>query len=91
MTIQASDPNSITGKPLAIDETVNVLVVGAGAAGLEVAIGARAREHGVLLVDENLVPFKAMGEDVPPHFGQAFILLSAARFARSARRSRTVD
>lgn len=70
MTIPASDPKSVTGKPLAIAESVDVLVVGAGPAGLEAAIGAAARGFGVLLVDENPVPFRTMGDDVPLHFGQ---------------------
>jgi thioredoxin reductase len=70
MTIPASDPKSVTGKPLAIAETVDVLVVGAGPAGLEAAIGAAARGFGVLLVDENPVPFRTMGDEVPQHFGQ---------------------
>ncbi|KRE12251.1 hypothetical protein ASE66_16940 [Bosea sp. Root483D1] len=70
MTIPASDPKSVTGKPLAIEESVDVLVVGAGPAGLEAAIGAAARGLNVLLVDENPVPFRTMGDDVPLHFGQ---------------------
>lgn len=70
MTIPASDPKSVTGKPLAIDETVDVLVIGGGAAGLEAAIGAAARGLGVLLVDENPVSFKTMSDEVPLHFGQ---------------------
>ncbi|MGF7050987.1 thioredoxin reductase [Bosea sp. OAE752] len=70
MNIPASDPKSVTGKPLTIDENVDVLVVGAGPAGLEAAIGAAARGLGVLLVDENPIPFKTMGDEVPLHFGQ---------------------
>jgi thioredoxin reductase len=70
MTVPASDPKSVTGKPLAIAESVDVLVIGAGPAGLAAAIGAAARGLGVLLVDENPVPFRTMGDDVPLHFGQ---------------------
>lgn len=70
MTVPASDPKSVTGKPLAIAESVDVLVVGAGPAGLAAAIEAAACGFGVLLVDENPVPFKTMGDDVPLHFGQ---------------------
>ncbi|MFC5392481.1 FAD-dependent oxidoreductase [Bosea vestrisii] len=70
MTVPASDPKSVTGKPCAIAESVDVLVVGAGPAGLAAAIGAAARGLGVLLVDENPVPFRTMGDDVPLHFGQ---------------------
>ena len=70
MNIPASDPKSVTGKPLIIDEKVDVLIIGAGAAGLEAAIGAAARGFGVLLVDENPVPIRTMGDDVPLHFGQ---------------------
>lgn len=70
MTVPASDPKSVTGKPLVIAENVDVLVVGAGPAGLAAAIGAAGRGFSVLLVDENPVPFKTMGDDVPLHFGQ---------------------
>lgn len=70
MIAPAPDPKSVTGKPLAIAETVDVLVVGAGPAGLAAAIGAAARGFGVLLVDENPVPFGTMGDEVPLHYGQ---------------------
>ncbi|WP_306222509.1 NAD(P)/FAD-dependent oxidoreductase [Bosea beijingensis] len=70
MNSPASDPKSVTGKPLVIDEKVDVLVIGGGAAGLEAAIGAAARGFGVLLVDENPVSIKTMGDEVPLHFGQ---------------------
>lgn len=70
MIVPAPDPKSVTGKPLAIAETVDVLVVGAGPAGLAAAIGAAARGFGVLLVDENPVPFGTMGDEVPLHYGQ---------------------
>ncbi len=70
MTIPAPDPKSVTGKPLVIDETVDVLVVGGGPAGLAAAIGAAARGFGVMLVDENPVSFTTMGDEVPLHFGQ---------------------
>ncbi|RYE31216.1 MAG: FAD-binding protein [Hyphomicrobiales bacterium] len=70
MNSPASDPKSVTGKPLVIDEKVDVLVIGGGAAGLAAAIGAAARGFGVLLVDENPVSIKTMGDDVPLHFGQ---------------------
>ncbi len=70
MNIPASDPKSVTGKPLVIDEKVDVLVIGGGAAGLEAALAAAARGLGVLLVDENPVPIKTMGDEVPLHFGQ---------------------
>jgi thioredoxin reductase len=68
--IPASDPKSISGKPLSIAQKVDVLVVGGGPAGLEAAIGAAARGFGVLLVDENPVSFRDMGDEVPLHFGQ---------------------
>ncbi|MGX5734275.1 FAD/NAD(P)-dependent oxidoreductase [Bosea thiooxidans] len=70
MNTPASDPKSVTGKPLAIAEKVDVLVIGGGAAGLAAAIDAAKRGFGVLLVDENPVPFTTMGDDVPLHFGQ---------------------
>lgn len=70
MNSPASDPKSVTAKPLVIDEKVDVLVIGAGMAGLAAAIGAAARGFGVLLVDENPVPIETMGDDVPLHFGQ---------------------
>jgi thioredoxin reductase len=66
----AADPRSISGKPLAIDVNVDVLVVGGGPAGVEAAIGAAARGFGVMLVDENPVSFRDMGDETPLHFGQ---------------------
>ena len=70
MSNPASDPKSVTGKPLAIDETTDVLVIGAGAAGLEAAIQAAGRGLKVILVDENPVSCTTMGDDVPLHYGQ---------------------
>ena len=65
------DPRSVAGKDLHVDERVQVLVVGGGPAGLAAAIEAVGRGLSVMLVDENPVPFAAMGEDVPLHFGGA--------------------
>jgi thioredoxin reductase len=75
------DPKSVAGKRLAVEETTQLLVVGAGPAG--VAAAAEAARLGVkaVLVDENPVPAAVMGDDIPLHYGQRF---------GSAARNRTV-
>ena len=69
MTASTIDPRSVATARLSLAETVDVLVVGAGPAGLAAAIEAAGRGAGVMLVDENPVPAATMGEDVPLHFG----------------------
>lgn len=63
------DPKSIAGKPLAVAERTQLLVIGAGAAGLACAIEGARIGRSVVLVDENPVPLETMGLDVPWHFG----------------------
>jgi thioredoxin reductase len=70
MAEPTTDPKSVSGKRPAIDERVDVLVVGGGRAGLAAARAAAERGLRTLLVDENPVPFRTMGEDAPLHFGQ---------------------
>ena len=66
------DPKSIAGKPLPLDETTELLVVGAGPAGAAAARHAAALGLKVVLADENPVPAAAMADDIPLHFGQRF-------------------
>lgn len=67
--VMPTDPRSVAGKNLEIAHEVQVLVVGAGRAG--VAAARRAHDGGasVMLVDENPVPFDVMGESVPQIWG----------------------
>ena len=63
------DPHAIDGKIGAPDETHDIIVVGAGPAGLAAALaGARAGRR-VLLVDEHPVAAALAGSDVPLWFG----------------------
>jgi thioredoxin reductase len=64
------DPRSTANATLAVNEQTDVLVVGAGPAGLAAAIAAAQAGLAVVLVDENPVPAETMGDDVPLHFGQ---------------------
>lgn len=63
------DLRSVAGKKLAVEGHAQLLVVGAGPAGLAAAIEAARLGLAVTLVDENPVPFETMGESVPLHFG----------------------
>lgn len=63
------DPASVAGKQPPISEETDLLVVGAGPAGIEAALEAAGRGVRVTLVDENPIPLKTMSEDVPLHFG----------------------
>ena len=77
MAAPYQDPRSVAGKLLTVAERCDLLVVGAGPAGLAAALeGARLGLH-VVLADENPVPAATMGDDVPLHFGQR--MSSAAR------------
>src|SRR5579875_1050830 len=63
------DPKAIDGKFAEIGERIELLVVGAGPAGLAAAIeGARAGLN-VVLADENPLDPALMGMDVPHAFG----------------------
>ncbi len=63
------DPVAIAGATLPVPERTDLLVVGAGHAGLAAAIAAAEAGHQVVLVDENPVPAETMGDDIPLHFG----------------------
>jgi thioredoxin reductase len=75
------DPKSVAGKELPVDERTQLLVIGAGPAGLAAAIEAARLGLAVMLVDENPVPFKTMGDEVPLHYGQG---MSGAALNRNA-------
>ncbi len=64
-----ADPRSITGKALHVAEHTQLLVVGAGPAGLAAAMEGVRRGLAVVLADENPVPAETMGLDIPLHFG----------------------
>lgn len=64
------DPFSVTGRTLPLAERVQLLVVGAGPAGLAAACEAARAGVQVMLVDENPVPPETMGDDIPLMFGQ---------------------
>lgn len=64
------DPASIAGQPLDVAERTQLLVVGAGPAGIAAALEGARLGLRVILVDENPVPAETMGEDVPLLFGQ---------------------
>jgi len=70
MTPRVIDPRSTANAKLTLAEHTDLLVVGAGPAGLAAAIAAAAQGASVVLVDENPVPPETMGDDVPLHFGQ---------------------
>jgi thioredoxin reductase len=63
------DPASVAGKAPPITHETDLLIIGAGPAGLAAAIQAAESGIRVTLVDENPVPFGTMGEEVPLHFG----------------------
>jgi thioredoxin reductase len=64
-----SDPASVAGKQPPIGESTDLLIIGAGPAGMAAALAAAGRGVRVTLVDENPIPLRAMGEEVPLHFG----------------------
>ena len=66
------DPRSTANATLTVTEHTDLLVIGAGPAGLAAALSAAAQGISVVLVDENPVPPATMGDDVPLHFGQRF-------------------
>lgn len=63
------DPASVAGKAPPISDETDILIVGAGPAGLAAALTAIGHGLSVTLVDENPVPLETMGEEVPLHFG----------------------
>lgn len=75
------DPKSVAGKALQVEERTQLLVIGAGPAGLAAAIEAAGQGLSVVLVDENPVAFKTMGDEVPLHYGQGMSGLARNRNA----------
>lgn len=63
------DPASISGKTLTPEEHTELLVIGAGPAGLAAALEAVRQGRRVVLVDENPVSAASMGDDIPLLFG----------------------
>ena len=63
------DRASVAGKQPPIDESTDLLIIGAGPAGISAALTAAGTGVRVTLVDEDPVPLQTMGEDVPLHFG----------------------
>lgn len=63
------DYASVAGKQPPIDESTDLLIVGAGPAGISAALTAAGGGRRVTLVDESPVPLRTMGEEVPLHFG----------------------
>lgn len=64
-----TDPRSVAGKRLEVSERTQILVVGAGPAGIAAARRAQAGGARTLLVDEHPVPFETMAESVPQLWG----------------------
>src|SRR6266852_7738779 len=64
------DAKSIAGKSPPVERHVEIVVVGAGPAGIAAAIAAAGAGDEVLLIDENPVAGTMMGLDVPLHYGQ---------------------
>ena len=63
------DSHAIDGKIAAPDEVHDIIVVGAGPAGLAAALEAARAGRQVMLVDENPVTAALAGSDVPLWFG----------------------
>lgn len=63
------DPASVAGKAPPINDETDILIIGAGPAGLAAALTAAGQGLRVTLVDENPIPLDTMGEEVPLHFG----------------------
>lgn len=81
MSREFRDPKSIAGKQLPVEETTQLLVIGAGPAGVAAAAEAARLGIRVVLADENPVPAPIMGDDIPLHFGQRFSAVARNRTA----------
>jgi thioredoxin reductase len=75
------DPKSIAGKPLPVEATTQLLVVGGGPAGAAAALEAARLGVSVVLVEEDPVSAAAMGDDIPLHYGQRFAAAARNRTA----------
>src|SRR5262249_50916286 len=64
-----SDPASVAGKRPTISESTDLLIIGAGPAGMAAAVAAAGRGARVTLGGQEPHPLRTMGEDVPLHFG----------------------
>ena len=64
-----TDPHAIGTKLPAPEARYDLVVIGAGPAGLAAALAGAGEGKSVLLVDENPIPGAAMGNDVPLLFG----------------------
>jgi thioredoxin reductase len=70
MTDPVRDPHAIDGKFPPPETSAQILVIGAGPAGLAAALDCARAGAQVLLVDENPVSASLMGDDAPLYFGQ---------------------
>lgn len=68
--VLATDLTSVFGKYPEIPASTQLLVVGAGPAGIAAALDGAHSGAKVVLVDENPVSAALMGMDVPLHYGQ---------------------
>ncbi len=66
---QTIDPHAVNGKFAAPEAHHNLVVIGAGPAGIAAALAGAAAGQSVLLIDENPVPGAMIGHDVPLFFG----------------------
>jgi thioredoxin reductase len=70
MTDPVRDPHAIDGKFPPPESSAQIVVVGAGPAGLAAALECARAGARVLLVDENPVSASLMADDAPLYFGQ---------------------
>jgi thioredoxin reductase len=70
MTDPVRDPHAIDGKFPPPENSAQIVVIGAGPAGLAAALDCAKAGAQVLLVDENPVSASLMADDAPLYFGQ---------------------